>query len=140
MTFQRKNRFSLINLEINLIPHVKWDYIACSYCNHTWIDGIFRFATHYIRLLPFATHYIRLLPLATHYTLLLPFATHYIRLLPFATHYIYNIGALTVNIEFMWRGLETGERRAFSESFNPFRAEPHKFYIYCQYTNILFIL
>jgi hypothetical protein len=50
------------------------------------------------------------------------------------------IGALTVNLEFMWRGLETGERRAFSESFNPFRAEPHNFYIYCQYTNILFIL
>jgi hypothetical protein len=23
----------------------------------------------------------------------------------------------------MWRGLETGERRAFSESFHPFRAE-----------------
>jgi hypothetical protein len=28
--------------------------------------------------------------------------------------YIYNIGVLTVNIEFMWRGLETGEKRAFS--------------------------
>jgi len=53
---------------------------------------------------------------------------------------IYNIGVLTVNIEFMWRGLETGERRAFSESFQPFRAEPHKFYIYRQYTNIVFIL
>jgi len=26
----------------------------------------------------------------------------------------YNIGVLTVNIEFMWRGLETGERRARS--------------------------
>ena len=24
-------------------------------------------------------------------------------------YYIYNIGVLTVNIEFMWRGLETGE-------------------------------
>jgi len=45
-----------------------------------------------------------------------------------------------VNIEFMWRGLETGERRAFSESFQPFRAKPHKFYIYRQYTNIAFIL
>ena len=54
--------------------------------------------------------------------------------------YIYNIGALTVNIEFMWRGLETGERMSFSESFHPFRAEPHKFYIYPQYTNIVFIL
>ena len=53
---------------------------------------------------------------------------------------MYNIGVLTVNIEFMWRGLETGERRAFSESFHPFRAEPHKFYIYRQYTNIVFIL
>jgi hypothetical protein len=30
---------------------------------------------------------------------------------------IYNIGVLTVNIEFMWQGLET------------FCAEPHKFYI-----------
>ena len=47
---------------------------------------------------------------------------------------------MTVNIEFMLRGLETGERRAFSESFQPFRAEPHKFYIYRQYTNIVFIL
>jgi hypothetical protein len=52
--------------------------------------------------------------------------------------YIYNIGVLTVNIEFMWRGLETGERRAFSESFHPFRAEPHKLYIYRQCTNIVF--
>ena len=40
----------------------------------------------------------------------------------------------------MWRGLETGERRAFSESFQPFRAEPHKFYIYRQYANVVFIL
>jgi hypothetical protein len=53
---------------------------------------------------------------------------------------IYNIGVLTVNIEFMWGGLETGERRAFSVSFNPFRAEPRKFYIHRQYTNIVFIL
>jgi hypothetical protein len=47
---------------------------------------------------------------------------------------IYNIGVLTVNIEFMWRGLETGK------SFHPFRAEPHKLYIYRQYTNIVFLL
>jgi hypothetical protein len=40
----------------------------------------------------------------------------------------------------MWRGLETEERQAFSEFFHPFRAEPHTFYIYCQYTNIVFIL
>ena len=40
----------------------------------------------------------------------------------------------------MWRGLETRERQAFSESFQPFGAEPHKFYIYRQYTNIVFIL
>ena len=46
--------------------------------------------------------------------------------------YIYNIGVLTVNIEFMWRGLETREGRAFNESFQPLRAEPHKFYIYRQ--------
>jgi hypothetical protein len=31
-------------------------------------------------------------------------------------YYIYNIGILTVNIEFMWRGLETGERRALQEN------------------------
>ena len=36
--------------------------------------------------------------------------------------------------------LRNGERRAFSEFFHPFRAEPHKFYIYRQYTNIVFIL
>jgi hypothetical protein len=42
-----------------------------------------------------------------------------------------------VNIEFMWQGLETGERRAYSESFHPFRAEPHTFYIYRPYTNIV---
>ena len=53
---------------------------------------------------------------------------------------IYNIGVLTVNIEFMWQGLETGERTSFSESFHPFRAESHKFYIYRQYTNIVFVL
>jgi hypothetical protein len=47
---------------------------------------------------------------------------------------------LTVAIEFIWRGLETGERRVFSESFHPFRAEPHKLYIYRQYTSIVFIL
>jgi len=40
----------------------------------------------------------------------------------------------------MWRGLETRERRVFSESFQPFCAEPHKFYIYRQYPNIVFIL
>jgi hypothetical protein len=45
-----------------------------------------------------------------------------------------------VNVEFMWQGLETGERRAYSESFHPFRAEPHTFYIYRPYTNIVFIL
>ena len=39
---------------------------------------------------------------------------------------------MTVNIEFMWRGLETGERTSFNESLHPFRAEPHKFYIYRQ--------
>ena len=53
---------------------------------------------------------------------------------------IYNIGVLTVNIEFMWQSLETGGKTSFSESFQPFRAEPHKFYIYRQYINIVFIL
>jgi hypothetical protein len=33
-----------------------------------------------------------------------------------------------------------GERRALSESFQPFCAEPHKFYIYHQYTNIVYLL
>jgi hypothetical protein len=40
----------------------------------------------------------------------------------------------------MWRSLETRERRVFSESVYPFRAEPRKVYIYHQYTGILFIL
>jgi hypothetical protein len=44
--------------------------------------------------------------------------------------FIYNIGALTVHIEFLWRDIETGERRAFSESFQPFRAEPHTLILY----------
>ena len=56
------------------------------------------------------------------------------------TGYIYNIDVLTVNIELMRRGLETGERTSFSESFHSFRADPPKFYIYRQYTNIVFIL
>jgi hypothetical protein len=30
-------------------------------------------------------------------------------------YYIYNIGVLTVNIEFMWRGLGMGEIQALSE-------------------------
>jgi hypothetical protein len=30
-------------------------------------------------------------------------------------YYIYNIGVLTVNIKFMWRGLEMGEIQALSE-------------------------
>ena len=36
--------------------------------------------------------------------------------------------------------LRNGRKMSFSESFHPFRAEPHKFYIYRQYTNIVFIL
>ena len=28
---------------------------------------------------------------------------------------------------------------SFSESFHPFHAEPHTFYIYCQYINIVFV-
>jgi hypothetical protein len=38
----------------------------------------------------------------------------------------------------MWRSLETGERRVFSKSVYPFRAEPRKACI--QYIRILFIL
>ena len=58
---------------------------------------------------------------------------------------IYNIGALTVNIEFMWQGLETGEKISFSESFHPFCAEPHNFlylpsiHQYCIYPAIEFL-
>ena len=33
-----------------------------------------------------------------------------------------------------------GGNMSFSKSFHPFHAEPHKFYIYRQYTNIVFIL
>jgi len=36
--------------------------------------------------------------------------------------------------------LRNGRKASFSESFHPFCAEPHKFYIYHQYTNIVFIL
>ena len=36
--------------------------------------------------------------------------------------------------------LRNGGKTSFSESFHPFRAEPHKFYIYRQYSNIVFIL
>ena len=31
-------------------------------------------------------------------------------------------------------------KTSFSESFHSFRAEPHTFYIYRQYTNVVFIL
>ena len=34
------------------------------------------------------------------------------------TGYMYNIGLLTVNIEFMWRGLETGKERALASLSN----------------------
>ena len=36
--------------------------------------------------------------------------------------------------------LRNGGKMSFSESFHPFRAKPHQFYIYRQYTNIVFIL
>ena len=45
----------------------------------------------------------------------------------YAVAYIYNIGVLTVNIEFMWQGLETEERRAlvsFSIRFMPSHMNP----------------
>ena len=45
--------------------------------------------------------------------------------------FIYNIGVLTINIEFMWRGLERGERRALVSHINA---------IFTVYTNIVFIL
>jgi hypothetical protein len=35
--------------------------------------------------------------------------------------------------EFMW--LRNGVKTTSSDSFHPFRAEPHTFYIYRQYTN-----
>jgi hypothetical protein len=43
-------------------------------------------------------------------------------------------------IDGKYRMLEMGERTSFSESFHPFCDEPHKLYIYRQYTNIVFIL
>ena len=52
--------------------------------------------------------------------------------------YIYSIGVLTVNILDMW--LINGVKTNSSDSFHPFRAEPHTFHIYRQYTNIVFIL
>jgi hypothetical protein len=36
--------------------------------------------------------------------------------------------------------LRNGRKTNFNKSFHPFRVEPHKFYIYRQYTNIVFIL
>ena len=45
--------------------------------------------------------------------------------------FIYNIGVLTINIEFMWRALERGERRALVSHINA---------IFTVYTNIVFIL
>ena len=49
----------------------------------------------------------------------------------------WNIFPIGSNVKLGW---ETGERRASSESFSPFRAESNKFYIYRQQTNIVFIL
>jgi hypothetical protein len=51
---------------------------------------------------------------------------------PYLRVSIYNIGVFMVNIELMWGGLEMGGKTSFSESFHPFRAEPHKFYIKVQ--------
>jgi hypothetical protein len=48
-----------------------------------------------------------------------------------------------INSIFIREGLlymTNGGKTSFSESFHPFHAEPHKFYIYHQYTNIAFIL
>ena len=53
---------------------------------------------------------------------------------------IYNIGVLTVNIEFMWRGLEMGERRVLASLSIRFVQSHTNLYIYHQYTNIVFIL
>jgi hypothetical protein len=51
----------------------------------------------------------------------------------------YNIGVLTVNIECMWLGTKWMERLAESSSFIRFYASPHTFYIYRQYTNIVYV-
>ena len=53
---------------------------------------------------------------------------------------IYNIDVLTINIEFIWRGLETGERWALASLSICFLPSQIKFYIYRQYTNIVFTL
>jgi hypothetical protein len=51
----------------------------------------------------------------------------------------YNIGVLTVNIEFMRLATKRVERLAKARSFPHFSALPHKFYIYRQYTNIVYL-
>jgi hypothetical protein len=52
---------------------------------------------------------------------------------------IYNIGALTVNIECMWRGLETGKRRALANLSIRF-VPSHIIHQYCIYSTIQFTL
>ena len=52
----------------------------------------------------------------------------------------YNIGVLMVNIEFMWLGTKRMERFAKAH-LSPVSKPRHiKFYIYRQYTNIVYIL
>ena len=45
-----------------------------------------------------------------------------------------------IKIYIQYWSVDEAEKRAFSESFSPFRAESNTFYIYCQQTNIVFIL
>jgi len=53
----------------------------------------------------------------------------------------YNIGVLTVNIEFMWLGTKRMERltKARLSSVSKPRHIQCKFYIYRQYTNIVYV-
>ena len=53
-------------------------------------------------------------------------------------HNIYNIGVLTVNIEFMWRGLETRERQFLGSLFIRF-VPSHIYYIFTVNTAILYL-
>ena len=51
----------------------------------------------------------------------------------------YNIGVLTVSIELMRLSTKRVERLAKACSFPRFSASPHKFDIYRQYTNIVYL-
>ena len=51
----------------------------------------------------------------------------------------YNIGVLTVNIKFMWLGTKRVQRFPKAHLSPRFLASPHKFLIYRQYTNSVYV-